>query len=129
MILWSYAEQVGSECPSCLETKVHVGRVHEGSTTETDKKGTNGEDSPALLWKIVEWLERVKGEVVVVFDIERLDALDVEVLLVQSGVCVCGCVERVLLLCVRRPTVVSCSTWWQAELGNAYTMGFTWPMG
>jgi hypothetical protein len=84
----SYAEQVGSECPSRLETKVHVGRVHEGSAAETNKKRTDGEDSPALFWEIVEWLERIDGEVVMVFDIQRLHTLDIEILLVQGRVCV-----------------------------------------
>ena len=98
----TYAEQVGSEGPSGLETQVDVGGIDEGTAAETDEEGTKGQDVLALFWEIVEGLERVEGEIIVMLDVERLDALHFEILLVDitRGV-VHGmewCLESVFLL-------------------------------
>jgi hypothetical protein len=60
----TYTEQVGSESPSCLETKIDVGGVHEGTAAKPNEEGTEGENDVTLVWQIVEGLERIECEVI-----------------------------------------------------------------
>jgi hypothetical protein len=93
----TYAEQVGRKCPSRLETEIDVGGVHKSTAAKTDEQRTDGEDVLSLGGQVVERLERVESEVIVVLEIQRLDALDFEVLFVVGGVRVCRRVECVFL--------------------------------
>lgn len=91
MISWvqrsikTYTKQIGSEGPSCLQTKIDVGCVDKSTTAETDEDSSERKNVLAFRREIVKWLEGVEREVVMMLSIQGLDALYLEILLVVTG--------------------------------------------
>lgn len=50
----TYTEQVGGESPSGLETQINIGGIHECTTAQPHKDGTNGQDALRFVWEVVE---------------------------------------------------------------------------
>ena len=67
-----YAEKVGSEGPSGLQTKVNITRVHKRAAKEADNDGPDTRDIVLLFRQVIPWHEGILIEHdLVIIDLER----------------------------------------------------------